>query len=96
MLRNHLVILCLSKQLPGNFPLGPPAFLFLVSEDCIDMLLSVSRAPIHLAMVQPMTRYTPTLYSMPGTRYAVHSLPATSCARDSSLGLVGMQMVGLG
>ena len=83
------VIVYLSKQLPGNFPLGPPASLSLVSEDC-DMLLSVSRAPIHLAMVQPMTRYTPTLYNMPGTRYSVHSLPATSCARDSSLGLVGM------
>ena len=90
-------IVYLSKQLPGNFPLDPPAALSLVSKDCIDMLLSVSRAPIlHLAMVQPMTRYTPTLYSMPGTRYAVHSLPATSCTRDSSLGLVGMQMVVLG
>ena len=42
----------LSKQLPGNFPLDPPAALSLVREDCIDMLLSVSRAPIlHLAMV---------------------------------------------
>ena len=32
---------------------------------------------------------------MPDTLYAVHNLPATSCATDSSLGLVGMQIVGL-
>ena len=62
-------IVYLSKQLPGDFPLGPPASLSLVSEDC-DMLLSVSRAPIlHLAMVQPRARYTLTLNSY--ARYQV-------------------------
>ena len=39
-------IVYLSKQLPGNFPLDSPAALSLVSEDCIDMLLSVSWAPV--------------------------------------------------
>ena len=72
-------IVYLSKQLPGDFPLDPPAALSLVREDCIDMLLSVSRAPIlHLAMV-----------SLPATicaRDVLRLVPAwQNC---SSLGLV--------
>ena len=79
MLRNHLVNCVSVQKLPGNFPLDPPAALSLVREDCIDMLLSVSRAPIlHLAMV-----------SLPATicaRDVLRLVPAwQNC---SSLGLV--------
>ena len=65
----------LSKQLPGNFPLDPPAVLSLVS----DMLLSVSPAPIlHLAMV-----------SIPATSCAMDVLGLVPAWRNcSSLGLV--------
>ena len=69
----------------------------LVSDSTDKQIISVNNADESLGGTVCLSKQLAVNFPlMPGTRYAVHNLPATSCATDSSLGLVGMQMVGLG
>ena len=68
----------------------------LVSDSTDKQIISVNNADESLGETAYLSKQLAGDFPlMPGTRYAVHNLPATSCA-TSSLGLVGMQIVGLG